>query len=202
MDAFTQKSNFISNEECEFLVWMAESGKEWDYYPGSFLNQRTIDFFTTLQHRYYASLPLQRLSLQIFRKTQEYVSKFIGSDVNVEFMAILRMEPGAQQELFTYNASAINRVAESVIFLNDDFEGGLALYPNINKTIKPQVGLIYAARTGDDHTHGVSMVSGSTRYAIISGWTNKPLTDALDRSIEKLEDYILAHGQQEFPVVG
>lgn len=202
MDSFSQKPNFLSNEECEYLVWMAESGSEWDYYPGSFLNQRTIDFFTTLQHRYYSSVQLQRLSLQIFRKTQEYVSKFIGFDVNVEFMAILRIEPGVEQKLFTYDGSIIDRVAESVIFLNDDFEGGLALYPNLGKTVMPQAGLIYAARTSDTHTHGVSLVSGSTRYAIISGWTNKPRTDALDKSIEKLEDYILAHGQDEIPAVG
>ena len=202
MKTIAQKKDFLSSDECDLLILLAECQSDWDSYPGSFLDGRIIDFFTTLQHRRCSSIQAHRLCLQIYRKMQEYVSKFVGHDVYIEFMAILRIEPGAQQPMFKYVASELGRVAESVVFLNEDFDGGKALYPDFEKIITPKTGSIYVAKTENEHSHGVSPVSGSTRYSIISGWTNKPLTGELDERLKKLEDYVIEFGQEEAPIVG
>ena len=196
-----EKHDFLSAEECDFLIWMAECQDNWDILPGYFWDNRTIDFFTTLQHRRYSSPALQRLSMQIYRKKQEFVSKFVGKDVNVDFMVIMRLEPGVGQEPHVFDGAGLGRVAGSAIFLNDNFRGGETIYPHCNRVITPKTGTIYVSGADEEHIHGIAQVFDNTRYVIISTWTDKPLSDRYADGIQKMSDYLNMCDQAEMPAI-
>lgn len=201
IDEILHKEQFLSAEECDYLVWMAECQPHWDAMPGSPYDNQLLDFFTSLQHRMYSSPALQKLSMQIYRKTQEFVSKASGLDVNFDFMAITRMEPGALAMPYNFDHPNSQRVGGCVTFLNDNFGGGDAYFMNINKSISAVTGSAYVCGVGQDHLHVSREVSGSTRYAIVSTWTTDPLSRVNDERLTKMKDYLEACCSEEKPVV-
>ncbi|NCV44703.1 MAG: hypothetical protein EBW15_07925 [Actinobacteria bacterium] len=196
-----QKENFLSPEECDFLTWMAECQDEWDSMPGTLFDNRTIDFFTTLQHRRYSSPALQRLSMQIYKKTQEFVSKSFGTEGNVAFMAIVRVLPGEEQVPHRFGADGSGVFAGCVTFLNDNFVGGISYYPNLGVEITPRLGFVYASGADEVHSHGIGDVTGAPRYSIVSTWTTDPMSDAMVERTTKLKEYLEACCSEEKPVV-
>lgn len=60
----------------------------------------------------------------------------------------------------------------SIIYLNDDFQGGETFYPKNNFYVKPKVGNLSVHPGDQDHLHGVTKVEGGTRYTIASFWTD------------------------------
>lgn len=61
----------------------------------------------------------------------------------------------------------------SLIYLNDDFEGGELWFPQHDKfSIKPEPGMLITFK-GDEHTlHGVKMVTSGIRYTASIFWTD------------------------------
>jgi hypothetical protein len=69
--------------------------------------------------------------------------------------------------------TVMHRVYSSIIYLNDDYEGGEIRFTKLNKTIKPKAGSIVFLRADECHTHEVLPVkSGKTRLTIPSFYTH------------------------------
>ena len=47
------------------------------------------------------------------------------------------------------------RTFSSVVYLNDDYEGGEIYFPKLNMEVKPRKGTMIAFLSGPDHMHGV-----------------------------------------------
>lgn len=69
------------------------------------------------------------------------------------------------------------RMFTSILYLNDDFEGGETFFPKIEKTIKPSPGKIYIWRNASDDLkldpkslHGGHPVDSGVKYIIVI-WT-------------------------------
>jgi len=69
------------------------------------------------------------------------------------------------------------RMFSSILYLNDDFEGGETFFPKIEKTIKPSPGKIYIWRNASDDLkldpkslHGGHPVNSGVKYIIVI-WT-------------------------------
>jgi len=200
IDEILYKDQFLSAEECDYLVWMAECQPEWDSMHGSAYDNRVLDFFTSLQHRRYSSPALQKLSMQIYRKTQDLVAKASGVDVNFDFMAIARMEPGIPPMPYNFDYPDSHRVGGCVTFLNDNFGGGDSYFVNMNKSINAVAGSSYVCGVGQQHFHISREVSGSTRYVIVSTWTTDPLSQANNEKVTKMKNYLEDCCSEEKPV--
>jgi hypothetical protein len=68
-----------------------------------------------------------------------------------------------------------HRELSCIIYLNNDFEGGLTHYKNFpDSAVTPKPGRV-AIHPGDlEHMHGVSKISGNTRYTMPSFWGTDP----------------------------
>jgi len=63
---------------------------------------------------------------------------------------------------------SIDRDLSTVLFLNDDFEGGLFHFPEFNIYIKPEPGLLICFPSNHKYVHGVEPITKGTRYSIVS----------------------------------
>ena len=71
----------------------------------------------------------------------------------------------------------------SVIYLNDDFEGGNLLFPSLRIEIKPKRGLMVGLLGDRKHEHGVRTVTKGNRYTM-PGWYTDDLTYRDPHSLE------------------
>lgn len=65
----------------------------------------------------------------------------------------------------------------SVIYLNDDYEGGEIYFPLLNCRVKPATGLLIGFRGSADHPHGVTEVLRGNRFTMPS-WYSRDRTVA------------------------
>lgn len=63
------------------------------------------------------------------------------------------------------------REQASVIYLNDDYEGGEVYFPHHGIDIKPEPGMLATFPGTTEYMHGVRAVKSGTRYTIASFWT-------------------------------
>ena len=73
----------------------------------------------------------------------------------------------------------------SVIYLNDEYQGGEFYFPEIGVEVKPVTGLLLAFPGGMRHFHGVREVQAATRYTM-PGWYTR---DVRHRDPSSLEIY-------------
>lgn len=81
----------------------------------------------------------------------------------------------------------IDRDLSTVIFLNDDFEGGEFVFPELRVRIRPEPGLMIAFPSSQFYLHKVEPVISGTRYAMVNWFTfhGFPTKEEMDREIEE-----------------
>ena len=82
---------------------------------------------------------------------------------------------------------SVDRDLSTVIFLNDDFEGGEFVFPDLRVRIRPEPGLLIAFPSSQFYLHGVEPVISGTRYAMVNWFTfhGFPTKEEMDREIEE-----------------
>lgn len=63
------------------------------------------------------------------------------------------------------------RTQASLIYVNDNFEGGYLYFPQKHIEIKPRAGSLVTFTGNNDYLHGVTEVTSGVRYTIASFWT-------------------------------
>lgn len=76
-----------------------------------------------------------------------------------------------------------------VIWLNDDFEGGDFVFPELRIRVKPEPGLMIAFPSTPFYLHGVEPVTKGDRYAIVNWMTVKGFPTMADEEAEFLKKY-------------
>lgn len=66
---------------------------------------------------------------------------------------------------------SIDRDLSTVLFLNNDFEGGNFVFPDLRVTIRPEPGLLVAFPSSQFYTHKVEPVISGTRYTMVNWMT-------------------------------
>ena len=61
-----------------------------------------------------------------------------------------------------------DRDISTVLFLNDDFEGGDLVFPELKIRVRPEPGLLIAFPSTHFYLHGVEPVTKGKRYAIVN----------------------------------
>lgn len=68
---------------------------------------------------------------------------------------------------------SIDRDISTVLFLNDDFEGGDFVFPELRVRIRPEPGLLIAFPSNQHYLHMVEPVTSGNRYAMVNWMTVK-----------------------------
>ena len=62
-----------------------------------------------------------------------------------------------------------HRICSSLLYLNDEYEGGETYFPGHNVRVQPDPGLLVLFGSGPDYVHGVTKVRSGRRY-VYAGW--------------------------------
>jgi predicted 2-oxoglutarate/Fe(II)-dependent dioxygenase YbiX len=63
---------------------------------------------------------------------------------------------------------SMDRDLSTVLFLNDDYEGGHFVFPELNIYVKPKPGLLICFPSNHQYIHAVDPVTKGTRYSIVN----------------------------------
>lgn len=69
-----------------------------------------------------------------------------------------------------------------VFFLNDDFEGGDFVFPELRVRVRPEPGMLIAFPSTHQYLHGVEPVTKGTRYSIVNWMTVKGFQTMQDQT--------------------
>jgi len=82
-----------------------------------------------------------------------------------------------------------DRDLSTVLFLNDDFEGGEFIFPDFRIKVKPEPGLLVCFPSNQLYLHGVEKVTNGTRYSMVNWMTVKGFPTMEDESKTLKEKY-------------
>jgi hypothetical protein len=194
------KDDFLSKDECAYLVWLAETVRQWPRSEMPFWDERNISLLSDVPRHHFASVETVRLVLGIHQKIKEFVSKSFSTECYADQIGIVRWPPGSYQMPHIDDSDGYSRISGSVVYLNDDYVGGETYYPYYGRSNTPKSGTIFAHHSGLSHLHGVTQISNKTRYTISSTWSVDPQHSHCETQIASLKGYLKAVGQPEVPV--
>ena len=131
------------------------------------------------------------------------INPFYGFKINdSEIPQLLTYEPGGHYKPHYDGVSlwknpddtiiwkkTVDRDLSTVIFLNDDFEGGEFVFPDLRIRIKPEPGLLVAFPSSQFYLHQVEPVISGTRYAMVNWMTVHGFPSKAEMDKEIAEKY-------------
>jgi hypothetical protein len=184
------QENFLTEDECDYLVWLAETQLSWPIVGALFWDERNLGLLTHVPKHHFAGFLTAELVVDIHKKTKEFISNSFNTPAYADQIGINKTPPDGWQMPHKDSVPHLDRIAGCVIFLNDDFEGGEPFYPYYGIKTKPKKGMIYAHDPGHSHLHGVTQNKNKTRYVISSTWTKKAEQFSYARELSVTIDYI------------
>lgn len=170
------KENFISKENCEYLIRSAIGSDLWENGGTDFWANRVMNY-TTLKK--YDEVAGQIMLDANIRCSNVIRNNYHVPEIYSDTLQIIRWFPGMEQpphadDMTNTDITGLeHRAFGSIIYLNDDYEGGNTYYPNYDIKITPKSGTL-AVHPGDpEHLHGVTKIEGGMRYTIASFWTTQ-----------------------------
>lgn len=168
--------DFVSKEECDYLVNLANFLDMWESGGNEFWDGRVINYTTILKHDKKAA----EIMLYANIRCKAFIQSNFDLDNQVysDTLQLIRWFPGMEQHPHADDMKNTDikgfehRVFGSIIYLNNDYDGGHTFYPNFNFEIVPEKGKL-AVHPGDaEHLHGVTKITNGMRYTIASFWTH------------------------------
>ena len=160
------QQSFLSKETCDDIVNYAIDTDDWNKASKfEFWSGRTIPLFKL-------GKPLADM---ILNEVREYIKKCYSIDyVYCDTIDLIRWTDGLSQPVHMDACENLEyRDYGSIIYLNDNFDGGNTFYANKELTIKPKTGAIAVHPGSKEYEHGVTTVENGTRYTIASFWTKE-----------------------------
>jgi 2OG-Fe(II) oxygenase superfamily len=186
---FSQK-NFLTQEECEYLIWLAETVLEWPKSPQNFWDERNLNLFYDLPRHHYAGVETAKLILSIHSRIKDFLSNSLDKECFADQIGIVRWPPGSFQPPHIDDVPGLDRVAGCIIYLNEDYIGGETFYPHYGSVYAPKTGSILVHDSSQSHLHGVTKIKEKTRYTIFSTWTDNPYRSMYERQIIFTKNYL------------
>lgn len=178
-------NDFLSQQQCDLLIDCYNRNKEQfaEKTGDTFWDGRYIQFHDIMEHetdavrimqqiRHIASMYILNEFVSdepIYPDTAQLVGWSEGMDMKPHAD---NMEPDGGPNISSH------RNFSSIIYLNDDYEGGHTYFPSLGVRVAPKRGTLVLFGAGYEFVHGVTKVTKGKRY-IYSGWftTNKEWID-------------------------
>jgi hypothetical protein len=167
--------NFISKEDCDYLIKSANSLNIWKGDGHEFWEDRVIHYETMMWHDKKASRIMFDANIACSKIIKEKYN--LDMEIHSDVFAIVRWFPGQLQNPHADNMSGTDitghehRLFGAIIYLNDNYEGGHTYYSNFDREIVPKSGTLVIHPADLEHTHGVTRVENLIRYTLASFWT-------------------------------
>lgn len=166
--------NFLSKEDCDYLIETAIASDLWESGGTEFWDNRVINYWKMKNYDGKAA----EIMLNANDRCGNVIrNNYHAEEVYSDTLQIIRWFPGMEQPPHADDMTNTDihgfehRVFGSIIYLNDTYEGGQTYYPNFDIKITPKAGSL-AIHPGDpEHLHGVTKVENDMRYTIASFWT-------------------------------
>jgi prolyl 4-hydroxylase len=168
---------FLSEEECKYLIDFAVSLNIWEDAGGGFWDGRVVNYKTVLANDKHAA----KIMINFHLRCKELIEKEMidTGEIYSDLLQLIRWFPGMSQSTHADDMSNTDaqgfdhRAFGSVLYLNDNYNGGHTYYPNINFEITPKTGSLAIHKGDVEHLHGVTEVKDNMRYTIASFWTKE-----------------------------
>jgi len=117
---------------------------------------------------------IRRCSDRLFAATRGIAARFVPFSLLAE-VQIVRYQPGGKfvDHRDSPAAGAGPRALSLVCYLNDDFEGGATVFPELSATVQPASGI--AIVFAPEVLHRAEPVIGGTKFAL-TAWYHTPAT--------------------------
>jgi hypothetical protein len=168
-------NNFITKDSCSYLIAKAIESNLWEGGGSSFWDNRVINYSKLLTYDKNAAKIMKNANLRCAIKIQEeyFINKPIYSDTLqvIRWFPEMEQSPHADDMTNTEIKGFEHRVFGSIIYLNNNYNGGHTYYPNHNFEIIPEIGKLAIHPGNPEHLHGVTKIKDNIRYTIASFWT-------------------------------
>jgi hypothetical protein len=167
-------NNFISKDDCDYLILKATESNLWEVGGHEFWSNRAINYESLLEYDKTAANIMLDANVRCNKKIKE---TYEVEEIYPDLLQVIRWFPGMKQGPHADDMSNTDveghrhRAFGSIIYLNDNYKGGHTYYPNFDLEIIPEAGKL-ALHPGDpEHLHGVTEIQEEIRYTLVSFWT-------------------------------
>jgi hypothetical protein len=181
---------FLTDEEVETLSKFIRSNDQWDFTETQYNDEGTIIYESTYWKDRVATTPtllkadpsIVELIQKIVLRLKPEIETFFNVEADPTSPAVVRWLPGqlqmphADKELHVGDdAGKPNSFPwydlATIIYLNDDYEGGELYFPNQGIQFKPKKGAVYFFPGDMNYVHGVTVLDSGIRYTCPFFWT-------------------------------
>lgn len=159
--------NFVSPLTCDRIKRWLELQSKQKKNEESFFDGRTIPF-TQIQD----SMTKRLVNKFRFDATMQAVVTY-GDKVYPDYTDLVYWPTGMKMDVHSDAYFPDGKPGKfpwrkysGVLYLNDDYQGGLTYFPNQKVSINPEKGKLVLFPSDFEHPHGVSMVADGERYTM------------------------------------
>jgi hypothetical protein len=182
--------NFLTEEELDLLNNFIRNNETWDITQTHYNEDGVVIYDSGYWDGRVATYPtIQKTSpetvdtiVSIVKRLKVQIDKFFSVDAKPTSPALVRWLPGnlqmphADKELHEgENAGKPNDFPwydiATIIYLNDDYEGGELYFPNQEIQFKPKRGAAYFFPGDMNYIHGITPIKSGIRYTCPFFWT-------------------------------
>lgn len=168
--------NFISEENCKYIVDSVSKIEKWDLGGSEFWDNRCLNISTIES---IIGPECSFIIIDAIKNVQNVIKDHYSVDeIYPDLIQVIRWFPGLEQPPHADDMTDTDihgfehRLFGSLIYLNNNYKGGHTFYPKYNYEVIPETGML-AIHPGDpDHLHGVTKVEDNIRYTIAAFWTS------------------------------
>jgi len=166
--------DFISEEERVFLLDYALNKAPWQKSKNEYWSER-CSYFHSLEDDNIYKIKMSEINQRI---KQALITHYTLGNLWSDTIHIAKWPEGFHADAHydgeqdpAYGAwNYTHRKFGTVIYLNDDYEGGEIYYPQYGIEVKPKAGCLIMHRGSSDQLHGIKEVTSGVRYAIPAFW--------------------------------
>lgn len=158
------KENILTKEECQSIIKYLDKVEEenlWTYSPDPRWQNRFIEAFHVEDEH------VQNITRKVYFELKNIMPEGQEADT----IHLVKWRDGVSQDIHVDSIFEW-REFSSIVYLNDDFDGGLTHFPNQEVSVTPRTGLVIAFEGNENYPHLVSEVRNGVRYTIASFWTS------------------------------
>jgi predicted 2-oxoglutarate/Fe(II)-dependent dioxygenase YbiX len=167
------KRNFLESTTSQLFVDYLKSTNSWEACSESYWNKRSLNLRTMpdsfRENMLDIRLSIKQIIMEAYDiKTDLYcdIFQFVRWIESNELLPHADSEnPDGSPHPYSY------REFSSIIYLNDDYEGGQIHFPNLNFEPKVHPGDLVIFPGTLDYLHGVTKITSGTRYTIAGFFT-------------------------------